>query len=391
MLVITLTMIFRGVGLAVLAMASALCFAQEFDQDFANENAPALVTEEFVTAQEQLEAIKRSLMDYAFDHESRVTANAWIDGEGRYDESVSVFSHIDLERIRISHPDNRFGQPEIALVEPVLGSKFAGECVGSAIRKKRVLIKTQPVVAQDTAALALGHQVQGFVTQAMLQDASGVLGAATTLQTQVKMNTRYQRYMVSKATPASDLTVELSVSVAQRVTRIMERARPPESLLAGYALTIAVTASDNGQRLYEDKLRLHVSRPKLRGVAVRLEGALKDALTQWLYEKLPELAAIANCVVDNSLEVNLASALPTVSGGEDVGIQLGQKFVLLPSSASLTASGLEAGMNSVALAEVVQVNARTAFLNIYAGDSVAVLKPTIAIPLADIDSFRLKG
>jgi hypothetical protein len=48
-------------------------------------------------------------------------------------------------------------------------------------------------------------------------------------------------------------------------------------------------------------------------------------------------------------------------------------------------------MNSVALAEVVQVNARTAFLNIYAGDSVAVLKPTIAIPLADIDSFRLKG
>ena len=77
---------------------------------------------------EQLQELKRALMDYAVEHRALVSASGWTDSDGALNEDVLVFSELNLESLRPIAVSNRFG---------VRGTSFAPNSLQAPATERR--------------------------------------------------------------------------------------------------------------------------------------------------------------------------------------------------------------------------------------------------------------
>ena len=92
------------------------------------------------------------------------------------------------------------------------------------------------------------------------------------------------------------------------------------------------------------------------------------------------------CRASSKLNVVNSRGQLRVDGGEDLGVFPGQEFLLVPSSRGFATRGLDAALQSIAIAQVERVNRQDASLRLVAGALPKQISgDMIAVPLASMD------
>ena len=141
-----------------------------------------------------------------------------------------------------------------------------------------------------------------------------------------------------------------------------------------------------GEVIYETKFAAVFTGATLTAAMPEMSQDLLRQLDAALAEKALQLSDQIRCRASSKLNVVNSRGQLRVDGGEDLGVFPGQEFLLRASSRGFATRGLDAALQSIAIAQVEQVNRQDASLRLVAG-AVAntVGAEMIAVPLASMD------
>ena len=336
-----------------------------------------------IDAAVRLESIKASLLDYALDHSVYVSTQAWLDGNGAVEEKVLLLSGLNLERVRVNEYRNAIGIVEAAIIAaPTTATDSWYGCpVTSPVKRRLALIsqieQTGSIAARNIAVAAQRHVMQHLTASQSLQS------AADPFVQESVTGSVYVRYMQQPAAKTADLALQINIAVQQRASRSL---LVPSLRNAGNALTIELVMTELGEVIYETKFAAVLPRATLTAAMPEMSQDLLRQLDAALAEKALQLSDQIRCRASSKLNVVNSRGQLRVDGGEDLGVFPGQEFLLVPSSRGFATRGLDAALQSIAIAQVERVNRQDASLRLVAGALPnTVGAEMIAVPLASMD------
>jgi len=350
----------------------------------------AIAVEEFFqpTPEERLSSLKRSLMDYAMDHSAHVTTSAWLDGNGAIEENVHLLSALSLENIRVNEYRNDFGYMETVIIDaPRSDISLWETCPVTSVIKKRVKVEIVEEAPRSNVMANLSREARE-VLEISIQE-SGFLGKVAVSQLALPSATSlYLSTMSNRHTPRSGLVAKLSVGVKNGVGLSTGGDFGLRLSRSGYYLNIGLVIRDHGKQIYQrdEVVRIHQPRPKNTMATLSDD---QDALSETIAVSsslAKDLAEVLKCEAASNLFVSRQGSQIRLEGGTDLGVMVGQHFLVVPDSRLFAAFGLEGALNSTILVRVDGVYPRYSTTSLLSGDLAGIRDDGfIAVPLASMN------
>ena len=351
----------------------------------------ALAAEEVFqpTPEERLSSLKRSLMDYALDHSAHVTTSAWLDGNGAIEENVHLLSSLTLENIRVNEYRNDFGYMETVIIDaPRSDISLWETCPVTSVIKKRVKVEIVEEAPRSNVMANLSHEAREIIEISIKE--SGFLEEVALSQVDLPSATSlYASTMSNKHTPRSGLVAKLSIGVENGIGLSAGGDFGLRLSRSGYYLNIGLEIRDHGKKIYRRVETVRIPKPRPKNtmatllddqVALRETKAVSSGLAK-------DLAEVLKCEAASNLFVSRLGSQIRVEGGADLGVIVGQHFLIVPDSRHFAAFGLEEALNSTILVKVDRVYPRYSTISLLSGDLAGIKTDDgfIAVPLASMN------
>jgi hypothetical protein len=351
----------------------------------------ALALEEIFqpTPEERLSSLKRSLMDYAMDHSAHVTTSAWLDGNGAIEENVHLLSALSLENIRVNEYRNDFGYMETVIIDAPRSDITLWEtCPVTSILKKRVKVEIVEESPRSNVMANLSREAREIL-EISIQE-SGFLGEVAVSQVVLpSARSLYTSRMSNRPTPRSGLMARLSISVKNGVGLSTDGVLGLRLSRSGYYLSIGLEIRDHGEQVYQRDEVIRIPKPRTKNTMATLiddQDAFKE--TRAVSSSLAEdLAEVLKCEAASNLFVSRLGSQVRLEGGADLGVTVGQHFLVVPDSRHFAAFGLEDALNSTILVKVDRVYPRYSTISLLSGNLAGMKTDEgfIAVPLASMN------
>ncbi len=341
------------------------------------------------TPEERLSSLKRSLMDYAMDHSAHVTTSAWLDGNGAIEENVHLLSALSLENIRVNEYRNDFGYMETVIIDaPRSDISLWETCPVTSVIKKRVKVEIVEEPPRSNVMANLSREARQIL-EVSIQE-SGFLGEVAVPQVALPSAiSLYTSKMSNRHNSRSGLVAKLRIGVKNGIRLSAGGDFGLQLSRSGYYLKIGLEIQDHGKQVYQrdEIVRIPKTRPKNTMATLSDD---QDALreTMAVSSSLAEdLAEVLKCEAASNLFVSRLGSQIRVEGGADLGVMVGQHFLVVPDSRQFAAFGLEDALNSTILVKVDRVYRRHSTISLLSGDLASIKADDgfIAVPLASMN------
>ena len=341
------------------------------------------------TPEERLSSLKRSLMDYAMDHSAHVTTSAWLDGNGAIEENVHLLSALSLENIRVNEYRNDFGYMETVIIDAPRSDITLWEtCPVTSVIKKRVKLEIIEEPPRSNVMANLSRETREILEISFHE--SGFLADVAVSQLVLPSSASlYTRTMRNRHIPRSGLVAKLSIGVKNGIGLSTGGDFGFRLSRAGYYLNIGLEIRDHGKQIYQRDEVVRISKPRPKNTMATLLDD-KDVLreTMAVSSRLAkDLAEVLKCEAASNLFVSRLDSQIRLEGGTDLGVMVGQHFLVVPDSRHFAAFGLEDSLNSTILVKVDRVYPRYATISLLSGEIAGIKSEDgfIAVPLASMN------
>ncbi len=341
------------------------------------------------TPEERLSSLKRSLMDYAMDHSAHVTTSAWLDGNGAIEENVHLLSALSLENIRVNEYRNDFGYMETVIIDAPRSDITLWEtCPVTSVIKKRVKLEIIEEPPRSNVMANLSRETREILEISFHE--SGFLADVAVSQLVLPSSASlYTRTMRNRHIPRSGLVAKLSIGVKNGIGLSTGGDFGFRLSRAGYYLNIGLEIRDHGKQIYQRDEVVRIPKPRPKNTMATLlddQDVLRETMA--VSSRLAEdLAEVLKCEAASNLFVSRLGSQIRLEGGTDLGVMVGQHFLVVPDSRHFAAFGLEDSLNSTILVKVDRVYPRYATISLLSGEIAGIKSEDgfIAVPLASMN------
>ena len=341
------------------------------------------------TPEERLSSLKRSLMDYAMDHSAHVTTSAWLDGNGAIEENVHLLSALSLENIRVNEYRNDFGYMETVIIDAPRSDITLWEtCPVTSVIKKRVKLEIIEEPPRSNVMANLSRETREILEISFHE--SGFLADVAVSQLVLPSSASlYTRTMRNRHIPRSGLVAKLSIGVKNGIGLSTGGDFGFRLSRAGYYLNIGLEIRDHGKQIYQRDEVVRIPKPRPKNTMATLlddQDVLRETMA--VSSRLAEdLAEVLKCEAASNLFVSRLGSQIRLEGGTDLGVMVGQHFLVVPDSRHFAAFGLEDSLNSTILAKVDRVYPRYSTISLLSGEIAGIKSEDgfIAVPLASMN------
>ena len=352
----------------------------------------AEVTARALSADQQAEAVRRALLTESLKKPLRVVANAWIDEQGRLHENAQFTTDMKVRGVRVASYVQQGDSAEAELELRTERDTSAADC--GLVRP--IWRRPAHVVVSATDGFAQGEHA---LVHTVLSELATVLRTSDRIQQAWlpralgwQPATRYQAFLMGPGTPYESWQVELVLSPLPASV-----APPPTPRSVRDALTRlgAVSAQEPWSVRLELRWvdRQHPDRSLAWREDVRVQPdttvdhsgralvlvreRLHSALSRGLHQMERSLSCDPMVVAVSSGEGGFTLPL-----GADSGVKTGDRVVMMDRS-QLPQRVLEpTALNGLGIAEVRQVDGRSARLQWVGGPPPQMARDWVALPIA---------
>jgi len=351
----------------------------------------ALAVEEIFqpTPEERLSSLKRSLMDYAMDHSTHITTSAWLDGNGAIEENVHLLSALSLENIRVNEYRNDFGYMETVIIDaPRSDISIWETCPVTSVIKKRVKVEIVEEPPRSNVMANLSHEAREIVKVSIQE--SGFLGEVAVSQVALPpAKSLYTSTMSNRHNPRTGLVAKLSIGLKNGISLSAGGNLGLRLSRSGYYLNIGLEIRDHGKQVYQRDEVVRIPKPRPKNTMATLlddQDAFRE-ITAVASSLAEELAEVLKCEAASNLFVSRLGSQIRLEGGADLGVIVGQNFLVVPDSRHFAAFGLEDALKSTILVKVDRVYPRHSTISLLSGDLAVINSEDgfIAVPLASMN------
>ena len=368
-------------------------------------------------AEAELQALREALLERARDALTRVRSLAWIDADGRLHESSSFHSELDVRGVRLLAPagpaevptaDQAGSRPHaVASHNTSTGASLHASTRASAPRVRLLMdgdARPEPVCTTEpgrwqspwgwqqrvqgaaaleaTALHALARSVHTRLAQAARDDgpplrddapASDTPGAVAMPATGTPLLTgAYARALMGRAVPAPPHQGRLGLHLALQPGA---HALAPAQLRAELRLQRA-----DGQPLWQAQAVWNWPELQLDAAGARVDAALQQAVADWATRQWPAVHARWRCEPPVWAAQALQGDRLEVLAGHASGLQPGDRLLLAPPALLPTRTLEPDALESLAVAEVLQVRGDRIEARLAAGPARLTAGPWRAWP-----------
>lgn len=324
--------------------------------------------------EEQLQAIRQSLVQAALEGPTEVRATSWVDGQGVLHDSSSFSSGAVVRGVRVLSYNKPLNQEPIAALHldhrQAVGTKLA--CRSLAHDRAQPWHQMQldiqlsphlPVTLRQTA-----HQ-SSLVIRQWLRHRSAT-GALWRIAEPYQPTTRYEQALLSQGEQYIPWRISLRLEPTQNADA------------DSHAVQLRWDVSRRLDRvvLHQQLQTLVLELPEPSGVPQRLNAAMQAQLQMLLQTFTYTLEQKLACIPPQFEVLGQPSNNLRIAGGELSGLRVGDQLIVADRH-KLPARTLEAkGLDQLALAEVQSVSGYYAELKQIAGPKLAGAAQWVAVP-----------
>ena len=347
-----------------------------------------------ISSDERLESLKSALVDYALDRGVSVNASTWLDNDGAIEESVYLVSSMQLESLRFNEVANDFGYPEPAIVQvPQGAAEHIRACGPSSNLKRRLFVKPSLIYSSFNSSTRLGQEATALMLEVI--EGSRELKELALIQVQEEASkTLFSRYMTRAKLEAHNVDLRINIQVRRNNglrlgTQALAEYRPTY-----HVVSLEMNAIENQEVFFSARTQVEMKLPNSHyqmPTFAANPGAQTELLSR-VETLVSQFTDLLRCRTAANLRLVDGFGERRLNGGRDVGVALGQQFLLLPGSGTFSGMGLERATKSVALVAVDNVQDGYATVTALSGRLPEYgSKGFIAIPLNAVDFIKNRG
>jgi hypothetical protein len=324
--------------------------------------------------EEQLQAIRQSLVQAALSGPTEVRATSWVDGQGVLHDSSSFASGVVVRGVRVLAYNKPLNQEPIAALhldhQQAVGTQLA--CRSTAHDRAQPWHQMQldiqlsphlPIALRQSA-----HQSAQVIRQWLRQRSAN--GALWRVVEPYQPTTRYEQALLSRG----------EQHIPWRLTLRLEPGQDAYGTTTAVLMRWDVSRRLDRVVLHQQQQSLNIELPELSGVPQRLSSSMQEQL-QFLLQSFAHGLESKLACIPPQFEVLTSSANSLrIAGGEMSGLRVGDQLIVADRH-KLPSRSLEAkALDQLALAEVQSVSGYYAELKQIAGPKLSGAAQWVAVP-----------
>jgi len=321
--------------------------------------------------EEQLQAIRQSLLQAALEGPTEVRATAWVDRQGALHDSSSFVSGAVVRGVRVLSYNKPLHQEPIAALHldhrQAVGQLSCRTSHDRAQPWHQMQLDIQLSPQIPIALRQSAHQASGVIREWLRRRSAN--GALWRVSEPYQATTRYEQALLSRG----------EQHIPWRLTLRMEPGQDAYGT-ATLALRWDVARRLDRVVLHQLQQTLGMETPELSATPQRLTSAMNEQLLFLMQAFAQGLEAKLACIPPQFEVLNLQPNSLRIAGGEASGLRVGDQLILADRH-KLPARALEAkALDQLALAEVQSVSGYYAELKQIAGPKLVGAAQWVAVP-----------
>lgn len=324
--------------------------------------------------EEQLQAIRQSLVQTALEGPTEIRATSWVDSQGVLHDSSSFSSGAVVRGVRVLAYNKPLNQEPIAAlhldhrqaVGAQLGCRSTAHDRAQPWHQMQLDVQLSPHIPIGMRQSA--HQSSLVIRQWLRQRSAN--GALWRVAEPYQPATRYEQALLSRGEQYIPWRLSLRIEPGQDA----------------YGTTSAVLLRWDVSRrldrvvLHQQQQSLTIEQPELSGVPQRLSSSMQEQLHFLLQTFTQSLESKLACIPPQFEVLSSPANNLRIAGGEMSGLRVGDQL-LVADRHKLPARALEAkALDQLALAEVQSVSGYYAELKQIAGPKLTGAAQWVAVP-----------
>ena len=324
--------------------------------------------------EEQLQAIRQSLVQAALAGPTEIRATSWVDGQGVLHDSSSFASGAVVRGVRVLAYNKPLNQEPIAALhldhQQAVGTHLS--CRSSAHDRAQPWHQMQlDIQLSPHLPIALRqsvHQSSQVIRQWLRQRSAN--GALWRVVEPYQPTTRYEQALLSRG----------EQHIPWRLTLRLEPGQDAYGTTTAVLMRWDVSRRLDRVVLHQQQQSLNIELPELSGVPQRLSSSMQEQL-QFLLQNFAQGLENKLACIPPQFEVLTSSANSLrIAGGEMSGLRVGDQLIVADRH-KLPSRSLEAkALDQLALAEVQSVSGYYAELKQIAGPKLSGAAQWVAVP-----------